>query len=340
MTAVKENNSTLRKRSVLDRFYASFLMTFTREYNQLEQIRRKNNYNKNTPSIAEPTIIDTNYVEIKGEKIRYAHYHNPGKETLIMLSPLPQSIIAYSPIWKQVTAQFNVYAYDLPGFGRSTGGMEFMNFKAQGEFLKEFIETFEIEAPHIMAPDIGMPTAIYYTGMFKNDVKSLIVGDGPAIDPSTNGSIIEKLGFSNFWQFLIGNFVGAGAFVEVGNRIGYVNYVPNAYELSDYIKSYDGRLKLSIEWFRKYPESLATVNPLLEKIEVPTLLFWGDNDQILPYDNGERISKRMKNSTLHIIENCGHFSYQDQHEAFSELLSNWVNGEYQKNDKRKEELVA
>ncbi|AZQ64052.1 alpha/beta hydrolase [Flammeovirga pectinis] len=330
MTAVKENNLPLRKRSLLDRFYASFLMTFTREYDQLEQIRRKNNYNKNIPSVAEPTIIDTNYVEIKGVKIRYAHHHNPDKETLIMLSPLPQSIIAYSPIWKKVTEQFNVYAYDLPGFGRSEGGKEFMTFKAQGEFLKDFIETFEISEPHIMAPDIGMPSAIYYTGTFENDVKSLMIGDGPAIDPSTNGSIIEKLGFSNFWQFLIGNFVGAGAFVEVGNRVGYVNYVPNEYEISDYIKSYDGRLKSSIEWFKRYPESLASVNPLLEKIEIPTLLFWGENDQILPVDNGERINERMQNSTLQVIENCGHFSYQDQHEKFSDLLNNWVGGDYKK----------
>ncbi|OHX64187.1 alpha/beta fold hydrolase [Flammeovirga pacifica] len=315
----------MKKVSLIDKFYASFLMAFTKEYSELESFRVNNNYNNKIPTIANPVKIKTQYAKINGVKVRYAHYPNEGKDTLVMLSPLPQSILAYAPIWEKVTNEFEVYAYDLPGFGRSEGGMEFMTFKAQGEFLYNFINAFDIRQPHIMAPDIGMPTALYYAGTFKNDIQSLMIGDGPAIAPSTNGSIIDKLGFSKIWQFLIGNFVGSGAFVEVGNRLGYLNYVPNETELSDYIQSYEGRLKLPIAWFKFYNESIATVDPLIDTIDIPTLIFWGGNDQILPFDNGVRIHERMKDSQLHIFQNCGHFAYQDQHEKFSEMMVNWVN---------------
>lgn len=319
----------LKNISIIDSFYSSFLMLFTREYNSLEKIRNTNKYSIEA-SIPKPTNIETKYITINGSAIRYAHHENPGKEKLVLLSPLPQSIIAYAPIWKRLTDKYEVYAYDLPGFGRSEGGVEYMTFKAQGEFLKQFLETMEINEPHLIGPDIGMPSILYYVGNFENDVKSIMVGDGPAIDPSNNGSIIEKLGFSSFWQFLIGTFVGSGAFVDVGNKVGYVNYKPNEFELSDYKKSYAGRLGNSIEWFDKYPQSLATVDPLLDTITTPTQLFWGENDEILPKDNGERIHLRMQNSQLDIIPSCGHFSYQDRSDEFLNILEKWVDHDYKK----------
>ncbi|NLR94571.1 alpha/beta hydrolase [Flammeovirga sp. SR4] len=325
-------NETINSINILDKFYASFLMFCTKEYKGLKKQRALNKYSEN-PTLNNPSDIKTEYTVINTIKIRYAHYSNPGKETILLLSPLPQSIIAYAPIWNDLIKDYNVYAYDLPGFGRSEGGLEFMTFEAQGQFLHHFIEHFNIKKPHIVAPDVGMPTAIYYTAQHKKNVSSLIIGDGPAINPSNNGSIIEKLGFSKFWQFLIGNFVDAGAFVEVGNRLGYVNYTPNSFELSDYIKSYKGRLSNPIEWFKKYPESLTTLDPLLEKVSVPTLIFWGENDEILPKDNGIKLQNRINQSEIKIFKNCGHFSYQDQSEEFMTMIQHWLNQQLEGNNK-------
>lgn len=128
---------------------------------------------------------------------------------------------------------------------------------------------------------------------------------------------------SGFWRLILGN-VGSGPFVESGNRVGYLNYVPNETELADYKDSYSGRMAPIIQWFRGYPESLDTVDPLLDKIKTPTLIFWGEDDHLLSVDNGRRLNKRMDNSELHILKNCGHFSYQDQYHEFKNMLIDWV----------------
>ena len=85
------------------------------------------------------------------------------------------------------------YAFDMPGFGRSDGGLEFMTFKAQGEFLKVFLEHFDITNAHLLGPDVGMPAILYYVGTHENTVKSIIFGDGPGIDPSSNAGVIRKM---------------------------------------------------------------------------------------------------------------------------------------------------
>ena len=312
----------MEKITIVDKLNTAALMLVTEEVAKVKNIRKRTGYGTK-PTFDRPFPIPTEYVEIDGVKVRYAKGGIKDGETVLLMSPLPQSIIAYAPIWKKLIEKFNVIAYDLPGFGGSEGGRRFMTFEAQGEFLKNFIEHFEIKNPHLVGPDVGMPAALYYTGSYENEVQSLIIGDGPAIDPSSNGSIINKMVYSGFWRLIMGN-VGAGPFVEAGNQLCYMNYVPNAEEIADYKASYKGRIKPILEWFKGYPASLRSLDPILDIIEQPVLIFWGKNDYLLYVDNGERLSQRMRNASLHVFEDCGHFSYQDRHEAFYTMLDAWL----------------
>ena len=212
------------------------------------------------------------YVVINGLRVRIAQQRQPGKPTLLLLNPLPQSIVAYAPIWQQLAEKYDLIAYDLPGFGWSEGNEAMMTFQAQGDFLHALIEAFDVHDVHLVGPDIVMPSILYYVGTYEHRAASISVGDGPGIAPSSNGSVIEKMVSSKFWQ-LVMSTVSGGAFVEVGNQVGYVNYVPSAVEVSDYIQSYRGRIRTILKWFSGYPESLGSVDPLLDAIEVPALVF-------------------------------------------------------------------
>ena len=54
---------------------------------------------------------------IDGLRIRYATSGRAG-EKVVLLSPWPESIFAFAPVWGGLTKQFEVLAIDLPGFGR------------------------------------------------------------------------------------------------------------------------------------------------------------------------------------------------------------------------------
>lgn len=316
------NSESLSRINLFDRVNATTLSLVTSEMARLNDIRKKNGYS-NTPTFLEPPEMPFEFAEIGGVRIRFAHSAAPAKPTLIMFSPFPQSIMAYAPIWSGLASEFNLYAFDLPGFGRSEGGLEFMTFKAQGDFLHTLMQHLEVDNVHLLGPDVGMPAVLYYVGCYENSVKSIMVGDGPAIDPSSNASVIRKMVDSAFWRMIF-RIAGAGALVEAGRRICYVNYTPNEIELSDYKKSYSDRVNAALQWFKDYPSSLATVDPLLDKIDLPALIFWGDEDAILYPDNGERVHQRMPNSELHIFKGCGHFCYQDRADEFRAMVIDWI----------------
>lgn len=311
--------------SWLDKFNARLLFLVTPEYRTIKAAQGKD-YGKQ-PTFERPAPIPLAFKTIGGVRVRYAHEGSSENPTVILLNPLPQSIVAFAPIWRQLAAQFNLYAYDLPGFGGSEGGVEYMTFEAQGRFLRDFISEFEIQKPHLVGPDVGMSAALAYVTHFPNDVASLSVGDGPGIAPSNNGSIINKIVNSSFWR-LVFKITGAATFVHAGNEICYVNYVPNDEEVSDYIQSYSGRIGPITTWFKQYPESLASVDPKLAELDIPVLIFWGAQDQLLLVENAERLHQRLRRNKLHIFENCGHYSYQDQHQEFCSVITDWVRGGY------------
>jgi pimeloyl-ACP methyl ester carboxylesterase len=307
--------------NLFDQFAAQFLMLITPEYAIIKQARQNTKTQVNGSDF--PLIIQPAYIDVEGIKIRYAHGGKAQGETILLLNPLPQSILAFNPIWSILTAQFNVFAVDLPGFGKSEGGLEFMTFQAQGEFLKQIIDALGIKSPHIIGPDIGMPTALMYAISHQNEVKSVLIGDGPAIASGKNGSIINKMVGSSFWRFILS--ISSGAFVEGGNYLGYINYIPTVEEVNDYVESYKGRLGIIGQWFADYPKSIATLSPYLGNLHLPVKIFWGRQDQFLLVENTELIQTAIPNSEVHIFENCGHFSYQDQAEQFAEMVTNWVN---------------
>jgi pimeloyl-ACP methyl ester carboxylesterase len=59
----------------------------------------------------------------------------------------------------------------------------------------------------------------------------------------------------------------------------------------------------------------------LNKIDIPTLIICGREDQVTPLSQSEYMHRNIENATLKIIDNAGHLSNLEQPEAFNaELL--------------------
>ncbi len=304
---------------------AGVLLAVTPEYAQIKAARR--------PGAGRAESRPANFAmrpehrTVDGVKIRCAEGGKQDGPVVLLLCPLPQSILCYDLIWNKLGEHCRLVALDLPGFGRSEGGLEFMSFEAQSRFLDKFVRSLDLKQMHIVGPDVGMAAALHYAIHHKREVASLIIGDGPGILPTTNGSIINKAVDSGFWRMMF-RITGAQAFVEGAYRLACVNYVPSAAEVADYVASYDGRLGPITHWFKTYPENLATVDPHLASLDVPVQIFWGDLDVFLLVDNGRRLQQRLKRSRLRVFERCGHFSYQDRADEFADMVLAWVQREY------------
>ena len=58
---------------------------------------------------------------------------------------------------------------------------------------------------------------------------------------------------------------------------------------------------------------------------LPTMLVWGAQDNIVPVAAAEEYHRRIPNSRLEIIQNCGHHPELEAREQFVSLVQGFLN---------------
>jgi pimeloyl-ACP methyl ester carboxylesterase len=66
------------------------------------------------------------------------------------------------------------------------------------------------------------------------------------------------------------------------------------------------------------PANADEVRPLDWK--TPTLLFWGERDEIVPLERGRALAERLKGARLEVLPGAPHACYLDQPDRFHALL--------------------
>lgn len=92
-------------------------------------------------AVLEQPPFDVASRKIDGLDVRYARGGN-GSEKIVLLSPWPESIFAFAPVWNGLTKQFEVLAIDLPGFGQSEARDNLFAPQAMGEFIAKAVDAF------------------------------------------------------------------------------------------------------------------------------------------------------------------------------------------------------
>jgi pimeloyl-ACP methyl ester carboxylesterase len=266
------------------------------------------------------------YKTIDGLKIRYATNDKTTGDPILMLSPLPESILAFLPIWDMIADLGPVVAVDLPPFGQSEVNKDARTPEAVGKFVLRVMECFGLKQPHVIAPDIGTPACLFAAAKHPGVFKSLVIGSGAtdhkdilgALDAIVNAPTLE------LFKDLTGE-----AFVRdaVG---GMTKYKLPDYVLDDYIQSYAGdKFWDAMAFIRDYPTALPRLHTLLPTITVPCQLTVGRHDPFVPVSNAEGLHRGLPKSKLDVID-CGHFVWEDEPEVYGQLARDFILGGYAK----------
>ncbi len=59
------------------------------------------------------------------------------------------------------------------------------------------------------------------------------------------------------------------------------------------------------------PKNIDDIVYQYKQINIPTLVIWGDKDEIVPLEVGQRLSRDISTANLHIIKDCGHVPQEE-----------------------------
>ncbi len=270
------------------------------------------------------TPIHMQFRVIDGLTVRFAQSEDRAADALL-LSPWPESLLAFEPVWARLAEQVHLVAIDLPGFGHSQRRDALLSPRAMGEFIIRAADAFGLGHPHVVGPDIGTAAALFAAALYPGRLHSLVVGSGGAAVPLQLGSRLKEWVETTDLQ----EYCSADPRqIVAGALTGIRQYaLPDAIR-EDYLSSYGGdRFAESMRYVRTYPAELPVLRDLLPQIGTPVQIIAGRHDTAVPPVNAEFLHHRLPHSKLDIL-NAGHFTWEDAADEYAQLVSTWWDGGY------------
>ncbi|MGO9784158.1 MAG: alpha/beta fold hydrolase [Streptosporangiaceae bacterium] len=270
------------------------------------------------------TSFEMQFRVIDGLTIRFARSEDRSDQALL-LSPWPESLLAFEPTWSLLAEHTQLVAIDLPGFGHSQRRNALMSPRAMGEFVIRAADAFGLEQPHVVGPDIGTAAALCAAAGHPGRLRSLVVGSGGAAVPLQLGGVLKDWVEAPDLDQL--RHADPRAIVA-GALKGIKRYpLPDAVR-EDYLSCYEGdRFAESTRYVRSYPAELPVLRDLLPQIRTPVQIIAGTQDTAVPPVNAQFLHDRLPHSTLELVD-AGHFTWEDAADEYAALVTRWWAGGY------------
>jgi pimeloyl-ACP methyl ester carboxylesterase len=270
------------------------------------------------------TPIHMQFRVIDGLSVRFAQSEDHDDHALL-LSPWPESLLAFEPTWQRLAAHTHLVAIDLPGFGHSQRRDGLLSPQAMGEFVIRAADAFGLDNPHVVGPDIGTAAALFAAAAHPGRLRSLVVGSGGAAVPLQLGSVLKDWVDAPDLDGFRGTDprqIVAGALSDIERHT-----LPDPIR-EDYLSSYEGdRMVESMRYVRAYPAELPVLSDLLPQIQTAVQIIAGAHDAAVPPVNAEFLHDRLPHSKLDLLD-AGHFTWEDAADDYAGLVTKWWNGGY------------
>lgn len=255
-------------------------------------------------------MIEKKFVEIDGVNTAYI-LREGGEKKCVILHGWGANIESVMPIVNAVPSAYTVYAYDAPGFGDSSDPTFVMGTDDYKVFLTSFLQKLHIDKATFIGHSFGGKTLTLFAAEFPHRVEKLVLVDASGVHPRRPMSYYAKVySFKAMKKLYL--------FTHGGNRKENLEKFYQKHGSEDY-KSAQGIVR---QCFVKVVNE--DTDHVFSKIEAPTLLIWGDQDDATPIFMAHIFEKKIPDAGLVILKGAGHYSYIDDYGTFFAVLQSFL----------------
>lgn len=199
-----------------------------------------------------------------------------------------------------------IYNLELAGFGDSQMPKPVMSTHDFAEYLNEFLTNNKIKEPILIGHSFGGKTIIDAVSSKLIKPKAVVLICTSGIKPQNN----LKKSASKLLKKLVPQSI------QNNKKLKTVFYKYIIKE-TDYLNSESLKESLSLIVEEHYDDKL-------EKIKIPVLIIWAENDSYVPVWMGRKIHSLIKDSKLIIVPNSTHGLPLHKPKIVSEIIYNWI----------------
>lgn len=252
-------------------------------------------------------------IKIKDLNINYVAL-GEGKNILI-LHGWGSNITLHSYMIESLSKKNKVFALDLPGFGKSEEPKSAWSVDDYVDLIVDFINENNIKQLSIIGHSFGGRIIIKLFNKnlpFKIEKVVLIDSAGIKSNKKRKQSLKSKL--IKFFSKIFVNKLTKKLFPRLINKIKGLVGSEDYRNASPIMR--DTLVKVVNE----------DLEPYISKINVPTLLIWGELDTETPLTDAYKMEKLIDNSGLVVLKGRSHYSFLEEKEKVNKVLDSFFGG--------------
>jgi pimeloyl-ACP methyl ester carboxylesterase len=262
----------------------------------------------------------------------YYEEHGKGKPVLL-IHGFGASSFTWRHLIPELAKSYRVIAVDLKGFGQSDKPFdEHYSVLDQAELIAQLIEDKDLRdltiVGHSFGGGVALRLAIAANQRLGGRISRLVLLDSiaypqqiPVAFRLLDMPVVSQVGM---------RMVPPTVQTRVALKIAYFD---DSKIDDETVEMYSAPLKTAagknaiIHSARQIvPDDINELPELYKTITLPTLILWCDHDRIVPLDVGIKLRRTLPNSTLRLVQSCGHMPQEEQPEATLSLLKGFIGG--------------
>lgn len=273
-----------------------------------------------------PHAENSHFVSVDGARVHFQEFGDASQPTIVLIHGYTASLY----VWKTVAPMladggFHVVALDLIGFGYSEKPSWFdYAIASQARMAARFMNRLGIGQATVLGSSYGGAVAATLALDYPERVGKLVLVDTVCNDNLKNHPILRLAAIRGIGEALTPFLVDSRAFQRYRMR---GTLAPANHDLitDDRVESilrpltaadaHHSLLATSRAW------SASRIEEDAHLINQPTLIIWGEDDKVIPADDGYKLYESILNSRFFILKNCGHVPQEEKSDVFAKLVT-------------------
>lgn len=207
---------------------------------------------------------------------------------------------------------YRVFAPDMPGFGNRKNIAKPFHLNDYVSFVKKFLKDKKINDVIIIGHSFGGRVAIKFTSIYPEKVVRLVLTGVPGFAPASRSKITFFLLISKIGKMILSLPI-LSSFGTIARKIVY-----RLARSTDYMNT-QGSIR---ETFKNIIHE--ELHIYMKKLITPTLLVWGEDDNIIPVQIAQKMQDEIEKSKLIIIPNATHRVPYEKPEKFASVVTQFI----------------
>ncbi|UYO47653.1 alpha/beta fold hydrolase [Rhodopseudomonas palustris] len=266
-------------------------------------------------------------MEFKGKQVDVlgarTHYYDVGQgEATILIhggGPGASGLSNYRKNIEALAAKRRVIVFDLPGYGQTEGKLkDGAIYEALGDFTRAFMDAIGVDKASFVGNSLGGGTSLTVALRAPERVNRLVLmgtgGSQAVFSPMPTEGLMRMARFN----------AGSGPSMEklkaVLDLLVYDQSTITEALMKERLEA--ASRSDTIDIFKR--PGLDLWREDLASLKHRTLIVWGREDRVVPFDSSFILLKSIPNAQLHVYPKCGHWAQWEKADEFNALVADFL----------------